>query len=515
MQGVQDAAKVFFIKPRSRRWTRAGAAYIRFSPGASAAESSSGGRLAFLHKLLTERQLERVAIRLKVYRNLKLKPRQQNKLAVIRDIGKIVPTEHRCELTKLLAASLDVVDPHHFLRLSKATTERLATQDEVGDGMPQSIMGDYTVGAELLRSQHRSKASQRSAALTDADGSEHLAEYTIKPGPPLTSALQAFSGCGKIQELEIFDDRLRTLDQTEDNTLQAKGEQAISDKLEKRFSPIFALAEFSSTQEKQNACSTYLRTFGVPCIDRLVYPEDAAVKTTLIATNLPFILTPDEIARILSFALVHDEEATSHYPGVCRIRMTNPKLFGYEQLLVEARSDAAEPFFLLPLHKKMPNAEAVDHGSPTERTKQGKDRLRPSRNAETSSSLAWKDTLGNDISEVSLNTTRSQVVESCEQGLLEKSASATGCNGYCESRDVVSAIADESIFIPSIVGLQTDEEMRYHQNTGRVPNVPGKKFDIGRHVVKKFLMNRLVLNNDGLFVLRFASFEAAEAAGNL
>lgn len=52
-------------------------------------------------------------------------------------------------------------------------------------------------------------------------------------------------------------------------------------------------AEFSCVEEKQKACSTYLRTFGVPCIDRLVYPEDAAVKTTLIATNLPFVLTAD------------------------------------------------------------------------------------------------------------------------------------------------------------------------------------------------------------------------------
>lgn len=31
--------------------------------------------------------------------------------------------------------------------------------------------------------------------------------------------LQAFSGCGKIKKLEIFDDRLRTLDQTEDVSL--------------------------------------------------------------------------------------------------------------------------------------------------------------------------------------------------------------------------------------------------------------------------------------------------------
>lgn len=41
---------------------------------------------------LTERQLERVAVRLKAYKGLKKTPRPQNKLAVVRDIGKIVPS---------------------------------------------------------------------------------------------------------------------------------------------------------------------------------------------------------------------------------------------------------------------------------------------------------------------------------------------------------------------------------------------------------------------------------------
>ncbi|XP_026192605.1 uncharacterized protein LOC34622127 [Cyclospora cayetanensis] len=291
---------------------------------------------------LTDRQLERVAMRLKAYKGLKKTPRAQNKLTVIRDIGKIVPQEHRDSLTKLLSDSLDIVDPHHFLRLSKVSAERICIQDEVGDGIPQSIMGDYTVGAQILSAQR----AQQNLRRLDRTGSATCSGcYSF--------ASQAFSGCGTIVNLEIFDDRLRTLDQTDDNTMQAKGEQAIKDKLERRFSPIFALAEFSSTQEKENACSTYLRTFGVPCIDRLVYPEDAAVKKTLIATNLPFVLTPDEIARILAFALVQDSENNRQKPGTCRIRMTNPGLFGYDQLLVEARSDAPEPFFVLPLHEKI------------------------------------------------------------------------------------------------------------------------------------------------------------------
>lgn len=42
---------------------------------------------------LTDRQLERVAVRLKAYKALKKAPRAHNKLAVIRDIGKIVPSK--------------------------------------------------------------------------------------------------------------------------------------------------------------------------------------------------------------------------------------------------------------------------------------------------------------------------------------------------------------------------------------------------------------------------------------
>ena len=40
---------------------------------------------------LTDRQLERVAMRLKAYKGLKKAPRTQNKLTVVRDIGKIAP----------------------------------------------------------------------------------------------------------------------------------------------------------------------------------------------------------------------------------------------------------------------------------------------------------------------------------------------------------------------------------------------------------------------------------------
>ncbi|KAL8435836.1 hypothetical protein ACSSS7_002213 [Eimeria intestinalis] len=42
-------------------------------------------------EFLTERQLERVALRLKVYKGLKKSPRPHSRLAVVRDVAKIIP----------------------------------------------------------------------------------------------------------------------------------------------------------------------------------------------------------------------------------------------------------------------------------------------------------------------------------------------------------------------------------------------------------------------------------------
>ncbi|CDJ69152.1 hypothetical protein, conserved [Eimeria necatrix] len=442
---------------------------------------------------LTDRQLERVAVRLKAYKALKKAPRAHNKLAVIRDIGKIVPKEHQAELTKLLSESLDLVDPHHFLRLSKASAERIYTKR----------IGEFVVD---WKDPSIPEAGSRSKNLVFLSNLPHA------PRDVLTDCLcKAFSGCGKIKRVEIFDDRLRTLDQTEDNTMQAKGEKAISDKLEKRFSPIFALAEFSCVEEKQKACSTYLRTFGVPCIDRLVYPEDAAVKTTLIATNLPFVLTADEIARILAFALVYEADTACPYPGGCRLRMTNPRLFGYEHVFVEARSDTAEPFFVLPPHKKGPDGDVdgivLASGSVLHDQRKTKPKISqyPVGNSQPNLFVNMQRIAGDNTAEVDL----AHSTETRQHAPLAALGSCTASIQQNGSHAAISATLDENIFIPvhrSPIEVENKNEIR------KTSDYSKNNFDLGRHVVKKLLMNRLVLNNDGMFVLRFASFEAAEAA---
>ncbi|KAL8434237.1 hypothetical protein Efla_002002 [Eimeria flavescens] len=101
--------------------TRALSTVAAESPRPERSSSSSGLSYSqFVRKCsewLTDRQLERVAMRLKIYKALKKPPRPHSRLAVVRD------------------------------------------QDEVGDGIPQSIMGDYTVGAQLLRTREAKRTN--------------------------------------------------------------------------------------------------------------------------------------------------------------------------------------------------------------------------------------------------------------------------------------------------------------------------------------------------------------------
>lgn len=157
-----------------------------------------------------------------------------------------------------------------------------------------------------------------------------------------------------------------------------------------------------------------------------------------------------EVARILSFALVRDAVAPVEYPAVCRIRMTNPKLFGYEQLFVEARSDAAEPFFLLPLHKKTHSNEAVAHNPCVEYSNFRDNRFSSNGSARTSNVSVWKTNFDCCASDAFLASPSSPVMDSCKRVLLYSSSEAHGNQSYCEPYNIVSARPDESIFIPRL-----------------------------------------------------------------
>lgn len=104
-------------------------------------------------------------------------------------------------------------------------------QDEVGDGMPQSIMGDYTVGAELLRSQEhrRTRVSQRTSSSAQAiwennlhspdpladDSQHHQREIAMRPPTPtrLTEASEVPS-----KRIQFKRTRMQALSATIDGT---------------------------------------------------------------------------------------------------------------------------------------------------------------------------------------------------------------------------------------------------------------------------------------------------------
>lgn len=130
--------------------------------------------------------------------------------------------------------------------------------------------------------------------------------------------------------------------------------------------------------------------------------------------------------------------------------MTNPKLFGYEQLLVEARSDAAEPFFLLPLHRKVPITDAVADTLRSDCSGGREDRLLPRGKTEASSSSSLGCSLKSDTGKILPNKVSRASMNGCRPG---PSAFAVGRNGFS---DIVSATADGSVFIPSIGGPETD-----------------------------------------------------------
>lgn len=57
-----------------------------------------------------------------------------------------------------------------------------------------------------------------------------------------------------------------------------------------------------------------------------------------------------EIVRILAYALVNEDQTDEGRHSLCRMRMKNPEIYHYDNIVVEARSDRTEPYFLLPLH---------------------------------------------------------------------------------------------------------------------------------------------------------------------
>lgn len=148
-----------------------------------------------------------------------------------------------------------------------------------------------------------------------------------------------------------------------------------------------------------------------------------------------------EVARILSFALVHDATVSTGYPAVCRIRMTNPGLYGYDNVFVEARSDVPEPFFLLPLHSKV-----------SSRSPEYTDSLYVASNAEVRTWNASENQAKNMRifpATVRCGTKLPRCAKSGEStDLYPTDATIYGQSSKNPSENTISASCDESVYVP-------------------------------------------------------------------
>ncbi|CEM11263.1 unnamed protein product [Vitrella brassicaformis CCMP3155] len=215
---------------------------------------------------------------------------------------------------------------------------------------------------------------------------------------------RAFRPCGRVCKVEIFNERLRTIDTEMQRSLAIKGDAASEEKIRARFSPVFALIEFAEKHQKERATRSALRTFGVLCgsersrtnVWRLVYPEPAEQRKTLIVTNVPYQFRHEDLLEIFSRALTVESRAVSHVAAISRnqqqdkqvdadgqpatltpsspvssrvlLEMTNPKIWNYNKLKVEAQSGRV----LSIQCEALDDATAAGAGSPHDHTNKKK-----------------------------------------------------------------------------------------------------------------------------------------------
>lgn len=236
--------------------------------------------------------------------------------------------------------------------------------------------------------------------------------------------------------------------------------------------------------------------------------------------NFCVAFAASEIARILAFALVYEADTACQYPCGCRIRMTNPRLFGYEHVFVEARSDTAEPFFVLPPHKEGPHGDVdgtvLASGSVLHDQRKTKPKISqyPVGSSQSNLFVNMQSISGGNTAEVDL----AHSTEARQHTSLAALGSYTTSIQQSCSRAAISATLDENIFIPvhrslievshidrkesegSLAGgvyaavscVFSTLQVKNKNETRKTFDHSKNNFDLGRHVVKKCVLS---LNN--------------------
>lgn len=136
--------------------------------------------------------------------------------------------------------------------------------------------------------------------------------------------------------------------------------------------------------------------------------------------------------------------------------MTNPGLFGYDQVFVEARSDAPEPLHLLPLHSA--------DSSPGFASLQGRDAAQgcvETSSHPTSKKLTQihKTVEHNDFVKAYAHRHSAEPTNVAHEALMSRLSGVVGGSGLDLPQNNVCARTDDNLFIPSTLSPRV--EVRY------------------------------------------------------
>ncbi|KAK2198438.1 hypothetical protein BdWA1_001453 [Babesia duncani] len=141
--------------------------------------------------------------------------------------------------------------------------------------------------------------------------------------PELERVLSAF---GQVRTIDILKDRLPPLTSLLDM-------HAINKKTppppKNKYSPLYAIVEFASKSERDALCSTHIRVFGLICCGRVVYPEFANYKHSLL-----FILYPPFRKMTQALQFVVNVLVSNSVESTCTITHTLRKRHGQNPLVV-------------------------------------------------------------------------------------------------------------------------------------------------------------------------------------
>eukprot|EP00922_Rhytidocystis_sp_ex-Travisia-forbesii_P070124 GHVS01104817.1.p1 GENE.GHVS01104817.1~~GHVS01104817.1.p1 ORF type:complete len:719 (+),score=54.20 GHVS01104817.1:107-2263(+) len=358
---------------------------------------------------------------------------------------------------------------------------------------------------------------------------------------------QAFKHCGEIVSVELNGDRLRTIDQTSEASLASVGDKVTEEKIRNSYSPVFGLVEFSTPEAKDRACNDSLRAFGVWCVNRLVYPERAERKTSLVASNMPFQISSLNAIKMFAYGLVcpDEEQETSidclwddpkHVP-TSDLRLLNPEVFSMPPVRVRAAANVPEPWTQI--------TDAADDVDEQRRQQAAyeKDCEEAVRRAKVGYGYSGP-VEGHDLA----NEAAKEKKESLRLGSLGRKTGSAEGGGTNEDRNLATSILASQTgesgneLIPdsrvqalfqSNASVDMDEAVHIPYDPDEISGTLTKHFSltdhseaIGRQMrfdrwiesdaqLQGMSLTRQVHNTDGVMVLRFQSFEHAYAAFKL